>query len=167
MSFDLSNSFKSVYISGPISGNRKFREDFDRAEQYLKGFDGVKILNPANIPEPPLESSNRWGYFMRNSLRLLSNADIIFMLEGWQQSKGAELEHRIALELGMEVWYENNKLKKETTTKIQEPYTKNDLEHFKVSAKLSGWDIVEINCDSRCITLLKREFPTKKDLLYD
>lgn len=40
---------------------------------------------------------------MRMSLRQIAACDCLCMLPGWRDSRGARIEHRLALDLGLEV----------------------------------------------------------------
>lgn len=94
---------KRVYISGAISGRlpEDVCEDFERAEKQLKSL-GWEVVNPlAN----GLTDAHTWEEHMRADLRLLLDCDMIAMLPGWGQSRGACLELRVAKELGMIIMY--------------------------------------------------------------
>lgn len=83
-----------VYISGPITGTGDYMERFAEAQKYLES-KGFTVINPAlvnfNLPE-----STTWDQYMEVSLVLLSWCDAIYMLKGWEDSKGASLEYRTA-----------------------------------------------------------------------
>jgi len=44
--------------------------------------------------------------FLEGGLELLRRCDAIFMLNGWAESEGAIKEHKLAKELGLEIYYE-------------------------------------------------------------
>ena len=89
-----------VYISGPMSGLPDFnRPAFFRAAGELR-FQGHKVVNPAELDVP---DDTPWPLLMRASLRGLLECDTIHMLPGWYRSRGAQLEHAIAIALGMTV----------------------------------------------------------------
>ena len=99
-----------IYISGPISHDPLHEQAFGAAEEYLK-FLGYQVINPIHIPEKefngPDKDIQRWHYYMRESIKLLMDCDQIYMLEGWEDSRGARLEQKIALELAMPRLYES------------------------------------------------------------
>lgn len=84
-----------IYISGPISGTKDHTERFEKAERALTAT-GHTVINPERV-----NGQMPWGTtqeeYMRLSFELLSMCDTIFMLQGWQQSKGAkeELEYAV------------------------------------------------------------------------
>ncbi len=86
-----------VYISGPVTGVPDYRENFESAEQHIyKDIDeNAHVINPARVlgelPEMEYEE------YMKISLYLLDMCDTIYMLDGWQQSTGANRELGYAL----------------------------------------------------------------------
>ena len=40
---------------------------------------------------------------MRMSLKQIAECDCLYMLPGWRNSRGARIEHGLALDLGLEV----------------------------------------------------------------
>lgn len=61
---------------------------------------GHEIVNPAEINVDPAKG---WEDSMRADIAELVTCQAIAMLPGWQQSRGATLEHHIATQLGLEV----------------------------------------------------------------
>lgn len=93
---------KRLYISGPMTGLPDWNfPAFNAKAQELRER-GFQVVNPAEDKEPDLE----WSDYLRIDLRMLMDCDAIYMLPGWQGSKGARLEHHVACELGFAVLYE-------------------------------------------------------------
>lgn len=88
---------KTCYISGPMSGIEHFNYPaFFDAEKILKKF--CKVVNPARISEQiEAEKANPTysDYFKADVLQLM-NCDCLFLLKGWESSRGATLEKRLA-----------------------------------------------------------------------
>lgn len=109
-----------IYISGPIRDNPNYQADFQKAEQWLMLKDYTPI-NPAkfitNFPKLTEEQIMKIDYC------LLEMCDAIFMLHGWQKSKGACAELTYAKSLGKQPLYQDyfkdfKKAKKETKNEI-------------------------------------------------
>lgn len=96
-------TLKKVYISGPITGTKDYLERFERIEIALAlVHQGVEIINPAKV-NANLPKSTTWEEYMRMSLCMLGMCDGIYMMEGWQQSRGATLEYAYAKGMGITV----------------------------------------------------------------
>ena len=83
-----------VYISGPISGTTDYMERFAKVQKDLEDR-GYEVVNPALI-NSHLPKSTIWDQYMDVSLALLSICDSIYMLPGWEKSRGAVLEYTVA-----------------------------------------------------------------------
>lgn len=91
-----------VYISGPITDNPHFKEDFAEAEEILKAF-GFDVVNPAK--EQP--EGWTWVDYMKRDLKQLLDCDAIYLIKGFEKSKGSMLELRISKALKMK-WITEN-----------------------------------------------------------
>ena len=99
----------TVYISGPMTWcENKNREAFRKAAELLKE-SGFEVINPHDFPEPDfphnLTDAERWGRYLAYDLSLIleKKPDYIFMLPGWQCSRGACLERSFALMNGIPI----------------------------------------------------------------
>lgn len=90
-----------VYISGPISGlpYEKVEKAFSKAEIRLQE-QGYEVVNPLNNGLP---RESTWNEHMRADIKLLLDCDAIYMLNGWEYSKGASLEYDLAIDLGFKL----------------------------------------------------------------
>lgn len=91
-----------VYISGKITNNENYKNDFLKAEQWLK-LNDYKVVNPSRLIDifPKLN----YQQLMAIDYKLIELCDAIFMLDGWQKSKGACAELSYAKSLGKKVLY--------------------------------------------------------------
>ena len=92
-----------IYISGPITNVIDYKEKFARAEQNLKAkYPDAEIINPRVLDKLPLT----YDEYMELDLRLLGMCEGIYMLKGWEDSKGANREYGYALAKGKEIYFE-------------------------------------------------------------
>lgn len=75
-----------VYISGKITGDRRYKAKFREVEKKLVAA-GHVVLNPATLPDG-LEQAD----YMRICLAMLDTADLAVFLPDYQESKGAMVE---------------------------------------------------------------------------
>lgn len=88
-----------VYIAGPMTGYPELNYPaFAEAAARLRKL-GFEVISPAELNDV----SETYLNAMRKDIIELVNCHHILMLQGWQASKGATLEHHIATVLGIEV----------------------------------------------------------------
>ena len=90
-----------AYISGPITDHPNAGQIFQDTSEYLKG-QNFKVFNPMEIPPPSAKNISKdkeWGYYMKESLTMLLGSDYVYMLPGWETSRGARMEFYLATEL--------------------------------------------------------------------
>lgn len=93
-----------IYISGKITDNPNYVDDFFNAEKWLIE-QGYKTLNPSNLNV--IFPSLSYEQYMALDYKLVEMADGIFMLHDWQKSKGACAELSFAKSLGKKVIYQD------------------------------------------------------------
>ncbi|MEQ6437201.1 DUF4406 domain-containing protein [Comamonas sp. w2-DMI] len=92
---------KRIYIAGPMTGLPQSNYPAFHAAAAVLRSQGHHVENPAENPVPPCGGS--WLGYMRMSLRQIADCDCIYMLPGWRNSRGARIEHGLAMDLGLEV----------------------------------------------------------------
>lgn len=92
---------KRIYIAGPMTGLPQSNYPAFHAAAAALRAQGHHVENPAENPVPACGGS--WLGYMRMSLRQIAGCDCICMLPGWRGSRGARIEHGLALDLGLEV----------------------------------------------------------------
>lgn len=95
----------SIYIAGPMSGivDHNFPA-FHAAAKRLRA-KGFTVINPAEINADAVDVVRPWAWYMRRDIAELVKCHTIYLLPGWENSKGAMLERHIAERLGMHVIY--------------------------------------------------------------
>lgn len=93
-----------IYISGKISGTdlTETRKRFAAVAKVMKRI-GVEPVNPL---ENGLSEHDTWKAHMLKDIADMLQCKAIYMLQGWQDSKGACIEHYIATKVGMPIMYE-------------------------------------------------------------
>lgn len=98
-----------IYISGSISNNPNYKEDFERAEDYLqREYPSAEIINPALV-NSFLPKSTTHEQYMRMSFCMLDMCDSVYFISGYENSKGACMELGYALAKGKTILFERNK----------------------------------------------------------
>lgn len=85
---------KRIYIAGPITGlpSDKVKNNFKAAENFIRSM-GDEPVNPYNVW---LGTKATWMEYMLVCVPMLAACDSIHLLEGWEKSKGAAIEHPLA-----------------------------------------------------------------------
>lgn len=89
-----------IYISGPCSGLPDSNYPAFNAEAARLRAIGFRVENPAENPAP-INWHDEWQGYMRQAIRQMTLCDAIALLPGWQLSRGAMIEHRLAISLGI------------------------------------------------------------------
>lgn len=96
---------KVIYISGAITGmpNNNF-DNFNRVADKLAE-DGWEVHNPADTG---VVEGASWEDYMAYCLTKVGLCGAMYMLKGWQMSRGACLEQLIATALNFNIIYEES-----------------------------------------------------------
>ena len=96
-----------IYISGPITGIKGYMEKFKAAEHKLTEM-GYTVINPARVNAQLPEGLEHREY-MLTSIAMLEMCDVIFLMEGWEKSKGCLIEFEYARNNGITMLFENGR----------------------------------------------------------
>lgn len=106
-------SRRTIYISGAITNDPDYMNHFIKAEtdiyfEVAKGnMDFTSVINPAKVnANLPLDFSH--DDYMHVCFAMLDICQAIYMLKGWEYSKGAQMEYIYAKNLGLEIYYEES-----------------------------------------------------------
>lgn len=92
---------KTIYISGKVTGTDDYVKRFAKIESRLK-LQGWRVVNPVKKCRH-FPKGTKWETYMRHNIRLLTRCDAIYLLRGWRQSRGAVIEQRLAVDLGLTI----------------------------------------------------------------
>lgn len=99
---------EKIYISGKITGvaRYKYHHQFSVKADLLKTR-GYIVLNPVRLNEPLAMQDMGYEDLMKICFAYVDVADVIYMLDGWEDSPGARREHERAVNAGKNVIYES------------------------------------------------------------
>ena len=103
---------KTIYIAGPMRGYECYNFEAFFYWAYLLKKAGCRVLNPAQKDVEKMlggwvYTDDMWQEVIDEDLAWIErDADAIFLMKGWTESKGACLEHQKAVELGLEIFME-------------------------------------------------------------
>ena len=89
-----------IYVAGKITNNPGYKEQFAAAEKGLTE-EGNLVMNPAILPE-----GFGWQQYMDICIPMLEACEAIYLLKGWETSKGDNQEKAHAEKLGLAILYE-------------------------------------------------------------
>jgi hypothetical protein len=92
-----------LYLAGPMTGYPDFNKPLFAAESARLRALGFEIVNPAELNEG---NDGDWLACMRVDIAAImtEKCDGIALLQGWEQSRGAPIEHRLMRDLGLRVY---------------------------------------------------------------
>ena len=91
---------KKCYLSGPVTGCPNAEINFSNAELDVFAL-GMQSVNPMKLSH---DHDKEWTSYMREAIAAMMQCECIYMLDGWMDSEGANLEFR--LELSFEEYYQ-------------------------------------------------------------
>ena len=101
---------KRIYIAGPMTGKPDLnRAEFEKAWIRLRrdgSWDAGIVVPPWVADAEVWDQSTPIGLIAAKLIDKLLDCDAIYMLRGWEQSKGATAEHAVAKWIGLEIIYQ-------------------------------------------------------------
>lgn len=85
-----------IYLAGPMTGLPQFNYPAFHVEAARLRAIGYHVENPAE--NPPQET---YLDYMRQALRQMLTCDAVALLPKWEKSRGALIEHGLAISLGI------------------------------------------------------------------
>ena len=101
-----------IFISQPMNGktNEEIKNKRDSiidrlSTQFARENECVEIID-SFFKDKPYEASPLW--YLGESIKLMSEADVVLFCNGWQTARGCQIEHDCALEYGIDTMYEED-----------------------------------------------------------
>lgn len=105
---NLKRRYLTLYISGAISNDPNYKSKFNTAYQRIKMQNPkLIVINPATISYIFNHVNLAWHDYIKIDLDLLAKCDIIYFLNDWKSSEGAQIEHIAAQKYKKIILYEN------------------------------------------------------------
>lgn len=101
-----------IFISQPMNGKTneeilKAREDITArlSAQFARCNTYIEIID-SFFKDAPHDAKPLW--YLGESIKLMSEADIVFFCDGWQAARGCQIEHDCTIEYGIDTMYEED-----------------------------------------------------------
>ena len=97
---------KKVFISIPMNGKtaRELDITWRRAtSQIQKWLDEPISVIESRIHAEPDEGANTSMWYLAESLKLMSQADVAYFADGWEKARGCKIEYRVAEDYGLPI----------------------------------------------------------------
>jgi hypothetical protein len=89
-----------VYIAGPMTGLPDYNYPAFAAASDALAAAGYEPVSPAG----ELIDGWEWHHYLRRALQQMLTCEGVALLPGWELSRGARIEKRLAHDLCMPVW---------------------------------------------------------------
>jgi len=94
-----------IYLSGKMTGIENYNYNkFNLVAKALRE-SGCNVINPAEMNS---EVDWEWKDFMKEAIKMMMDADVLFVLNGYETSIGANVEIELAEKLGIGVVYQSD-----------------------------------------------------------
>lgn len=111
--------YKNVFISQPMTGKSEEeilatrRKEMDKVYQFANNNDMQVNVVDSYIEDDTRKSFQQWMpevinwdlYWLSQSLHRLALADVLWLCDGWEQSKGCKIELECAIQYGLDIIY--------------------------------------------------------------
>lgn len=101
-----------IFISQPMNGKtteeiENERNDIiDRLATQFAGENEYIDIIYSFFKDAPHDTKPLW--YLGESIKLMSEADIVFFCDGWQTARGCQIEHDCALAYGIDTMYKED-----------------------------------------------------------
>ena len=99
---------KKLFVSQPMNGktNEEILEVRSKAIESAERELGEKVeVIDSFFKDAPHEAKPLW--FLGESLKLLSEADVVYFAKGWEEARGCRIENQCAIDYGIDLIIED------------------------------------------------------------
>ena len=89
-----------LYLSGPMTGYEENNYPAFHAAKAALEARGYEVISPADLP---IRDDWEWVDYIEQDIDSVFSVEGVAYLPGWEQSKGARIERRIAERLGLPI----------------------------------------------------------------
>ncbi len=92
------------YIAGKVTGLPEaiYKANFRKAEIAVTIL-GYEPVNPVELPH---DHDKTWRNYMREALQIMLQCDMLYVLPGWEDSRGALIEVQLARDLDIPIIFQ-------------------------------------------------------------
>lgn len=95
---------KKLFISQPMNGRSDAEIKEERQNILLQAVaecgEEIELID-SYFEDAPHDAKPLW--FLGESLKMLSVADVVYFADGWEAARGCRIEHECAREYGLEI----------------------------------------------------------------
>ena len=106
-----------IYVAGPMSGYECLNFPAFYAAEYKLAAEGWEVVNPAKLdvevgidPENPPGNEYNYTECALRDVAALLQCEAIYLMDGWQYSRGASWERALAKYHGIRRFYETPRI---------------------------------------------------------
>lgn len=117
-----------VFISQPMHDKseeeikaikEQAKEEIKKLYQFFANNNQLEIISTTEQRKHellPREASRLW--WLGRAIQMLEDVDVIYMCNGWEESKGCRIERSVAIEYNISIHYQGEKRKRDTTSQV-------------------------------------------------
>ena len=96
-----------IMISQPMRGktNEQIKKERENIVNKLMSL-GYEVFDTV-FDFPDLKATHELVYYLAKSIEVMSVADAMLFMDGWENARGCKIEHEIAKEYGIKILYED------------------------------------------------------------
>lgn len=96
---------KKCYIAGKIGDlpEAEYKANFEEGKKDVREL-GYEPVSPVDLPH---EHGRTWSEYMKEDISEMCKCDYVYALRNWTQSRGAKIEVKLAMKLGLTIIHQS------------------------------------------------------------